>query len=46
MAIVIVALFIAGLVFAAVEEIQSQGKSLVGWAVILIAIGLIIWRLA
>lgn len=34
-------LFLVGLILAAVEEFQAQGRSLVGWAVIAIAIGLI-----
>lgn len=39
-------LFIVGLVLAIVEEVQAQGRSLVGWAVIVIAVGLIYAQLA
>ena len=34
-------LFIVALVLALVDEFQAQGKSLVGWAAVFIAIGLL-----
>lgn len=34
-------LFVIGLVLALIEEFQSQGRSLVGWAVVAVCIGLL-----
>jgi len=34
-------LFIVALILALVDEFRAQGQSLVGWAVVLIAIGLL-----
>ena len=35
------ALFLLALLFAVIEQIKARGESLVSWAVILIAIGLL-----
>jgi hypothetical protein len=35
------ALFIAALVLALIEEFQARGRSLLGWAVVLVCIGLL-----
>ena len=34
-------LFVVALILALVDEFQAQGRSLVGWAVVAIAIGLL-----
>jgi len=34
-------LFVVALVLALVEEFQAQGRSLIGWAVVFICIGLL-----
>jgi len=34
-------LFIVALVLAVIDEFQAQGRSLLGWAVILISVGLL-----
>ena len=34
-------LFIIALVLALIDEFQAQGRSLVGWAVVFIAVGLL-----
>jgi hypothetical protein len=34
-------LFVVALVLALIEEFQSQGRSLVGWAAVAIAVGLL-----
>ncbi len=34
-------LFVVALILALVDEFQAQGKSLTGWAVVMIAIGLL-----
>jgi hypothetical protein len=39
------ALLIAALVLALVDEFQAQGRSLVGWAVVLVCIALLAGRL-
>lgn len=36
-----VLLFAIGLVLALVEEFQAQGRSLVGWAVVAVCLGLL-----
>lgn len=41
----VTALLIAALVLALIEEFQAQGRSLIGWAVVLVAIALLIGRL-
>lgn len=40
-----VALILAGLILALVEEFQAGGKSLLGWAVVLIGIALVAGKL-
>lgn len=35
------ALFIAGLVLALIEEFNAHGRSILGWAVVLVCIGLL-----
>jgi len=34
-------LFIVALILAIVEEFQAQGRSLLGWAVIIVCVGLL-----
>ena len=34
-------LFIVALILAAIDEFRSQGRSLTGWAVVLVCIGLL-----
>lgn len=41
---IVTALIIAGLVVAIVDEVIARGRSLPSWAIILIAIGLLIAR--
>ena len=36
-----IVLFIVALVLALVEEFQAQGRSLIGWAVVAICVGLL-----
>ena len=45
MGVLIVALFIVGVILAAIDEMTAQGKSLTAWGVIAIGLGLIVWRL-
>lgn len=42
---IILALLVAGLILAAIDEVRAQGQSLTTWAVILLAIALLVGRL-
>ena len=44
MGTLVTALFIVGLVLAIVDQIRAEGKSVTDWAVIAVALGLVLLR--